>query len=124
MGTACSVERRAFLKVLTTTTATLAIGGCGGASAPASTSSSPVANLPPVWQMLPTITFTQGVATSVSIASYVSDPNGYALTIAKNNVPLPAGVTYDQANKRFFYDGVGAVGSTGGQVLTANNGQP
>ncbi len=124
MGTACSAERRAFLKVLTTTTAALAMGGCGGAAGPASTSSSPVANLPPAWQTVPTIAFTQGVASGVSIAAYVSDPNGDALTITKNNVLLPAGVTYDQANKRFVYDGVGAVGSTGGHVLTANDGRP
>jgi hypothetical protein len=104
------------------------MGGCGGASdlgsAAAATSAPPGANLPPVWQTVPTIAFTQGVASGVSIAAYVSDPDGDALTIIKNNVLLPAGVTYDQANKRFVYDGVGAVGSTGGHVLTADDGRP
>jgi hypothetical protein len=46
------------------------------------------------------------------------------LTITKNSIALPAGVTYDAAGKRFVYDGVGAVGSTTGHVLTANDGQP
>jgi hypothetical protein len=132
MDTACYAKRRAFLRALTTTTAALAMGGCGGASGPASTSSPPAANLPsppaanlpPVWQTVTTVTFTQGVASSVSIASYVSDPNGYALTITKNSAALPAGVTYDAANRRFVYDGIGAVGSTSGHVLTADNGQP
>jgi hypothetical protein len=39
-------------------------------------------------------------------------------------VALPAGVTFDAASKRFVYDGVGAVGSTSGHVLTADDGRP
>jgi hypothetical protein len=122
-------ERRAFLRTLTTTTAALAIGACGGptgttpADAPAGPGTNPASNLPPVWQTVPTVSFTQGVASSVSIAAYVSDPNGDALTIAKNAVALPAGVTYDAAGKRFVYDGNGAVGSTSGHVLTADDGK-
>jgi hypothetical protein len=73
--------------------------------------------------MVATIQFTQGVASSVSIAAYVSDPNGDALTITKNAVALPAGVTFDAAGKRFVYDGVGALGSTSGHVLTADDGK-
>jgi hypothetical protein len=83
-----------------------------------------VANLPPAWRTVPNITFAQGVASSVSIASYVSDANGDALAITKNSAALPPGVTYDAANKRFVYDGVGAVGVTSGNVLTADDGRP
>ncbi len=123
-------ERRAFLRTLTTTTAALAIGACGGPTgstpdaAPGGPGANPASNLPPVWQTVPTVSFTQGVASSVSIAAYASDPNGDALTITKNSVALPAGVTYDAAGKRFVYDGNGAVGSTGGHVLTADDGKP
>lgn len=124
-------ERRAFLKAMTATTAALATGACGGpapmgSSAPATGGNqAPPANRPPVWLTVPTITFTQGIASSSSIAGYVSDPNGDALTITRTDaIALPAGVTYDAAGKRFVYDGVGAVGSTGGHVLTADDGKP
>jgi hypothetical protein len=60
----------------------------------------------------------------VSIAAYASDPDGDALTITKNAAALPAGVTYDAAGKRFVYDGIGAVASTSGHVLTADDGKP
>jgi len=73
---------------------------------------------------VPTITFTQGVASSVSIAAYVTDPNGDPLTITKNAAALPAGVTFDAAGKRFVYSGAGAAASTTGHVLTADDGKP
>jgi len=92
------------------------------ASSPAFTVA--VANLPPVWQGVPTITFTQGIASSISIAVYVSDPNGDALAITMFSGTLPAGVTYDAGNKRFVYDGMGAVGTGSGNVLTADDGRP
>ena len=139
MDSACYSERRAFLKVVTTTTAALAMGGCGGGApnstiilAPTSQTSTAnpppgptsTTNLPPVWQTMATIAFTQGIASSVSIAAYVSDADGDAITITKNSAALPAGVVYEAPNKRFVYDGVGAVASTSGHVLTANDGQP
>jgi hypothetical protein len=39
-------------------------------------------------------------------------------------VALPVGVTFDAANKRFVYDGIGALGSTNNVVLTADDGKP
>jgi hypothetical protein len=132
MDTVSDAERREFLKALTLTTAALVVAGCGGGSqvaydtasnAPASNPGGPT-NQPPVWQTVPTITFTQGVAQSISIAAYVSDPNGDPLTITKNTAALPAGITYDQANKRFVYDGVGAIATTNGHILTASDGKP
>jgi len=138
MDAACYAERRAFLRMLATTTAGLAVGGCyyGGAQPASSPQAAvqtpvplpppppPVGNQAPVWLTVPTITFTQNNASSVSIAAYVSDPNGDALTITKNSAALPAGVTYDAANKRFVYDGAGPVGATSGVVLTADDGKP
>jgi hypothetical protein len=126
MDTAYSIERRAFLRLLTATTAGLAVGGCGPTAA--RFGSEPAANLGanlgPTWQTVPNVMFAQGVASSRSIAAYVSDADGDGLSITMNSVALPAGVTYDAANQRFVYDGVGAVGSTSGVVLTADDGQP
>jgi len=80
-------------------------------------------NQAPVWQTVPTLTFTEGVAATISVAGYVNDPDGDVLTIAKNSAALPAGVTYDEVNQQFVYDGVGRVGSTDGHELTADDGQ-
>ena len=81
------------------------------------------ANEAPRWMDVPPITFTQGIASSISIAAFVVDPNNDALTITTNGMPLPPGVTYDAAGQRFVYDGVGAVGTTDGHVLTADDGR-
>lgn len=135
MDAAVSAERREFLKSLTLTTAALAVGGCTSNSQVApkegllkpsvpSGPGSPAVNLPPSWQAVPTITFTQGVRSSFSIAGYASDPNGNPLTITKNSAALPPGVTYDAASKSFVYDGVGAPASTTGHALIADDGQP
>lgn len=106
-------------------TAAVLLAGCGGGGGgdTAQAAGSPAAgNQPPVWQGVPDVTFTQGVAASVSIASFVSDADAHALVITLNNVPLPDGVTFDAAGKRFVYDGAGAAGSTSGHVLTADDG--
>ena len=137
MDTVRDPERREFLRALTLTTAAWAVGGCTGSTPVSQTAKSsnqitnpppppppPPANLPPVWASVPTITFTQGVKSTFSIAGYVNDPNGDALTITKNAVALPPGITYDPATKSFVYDGVGAAASTSGHVLTASDGKP
>jgi len=120
-------RRRAFLQALTTTTAALALGSCGQDTVQIHCGTSggqgPSANLPPAWQPISAVTFTQGVAASVSIAPFLSDPNSDPLTVAINNVTLPAGVTFDAAGKRFVYDGIGALGSASGVVLTADDGK-
>src|SRR2546426_3470478 len=113
MDGACRAERRAFLRLLTAMTAGLAVAGCYGGPEPKSSPAAsppppPPGNRAPVWQTVPTITFTQGVASSISIAGYVSDPDGDALTISMNGL-LPSGVTFDAAGKRFVYDGAGTV---------------
>ena len=82
------------------------------------------ANRAPVWSSVPTIVFAQGVPSSISIADYVSDPDGDTLTIVKNAVTLPVGVTYDPATKSFVYDGSGSVGTSSGVILTADDGKP
>lgn len=81
-------------------------------------------NRAPVWSTIPTIAFAQGIPSSISIADYVTDPDGDPVTIAKNAVTLPVGVTYDAASKSFIYDGSGPVGTTSGNILTADDGKP
>lgn len=140
---AADAGRRTFLRALTAGAAALVVTACGGSAttnggassppinpgtqppppAPPPPGNPPGANQAPVWQTISTIAFTQGVAATFSIAGFVSDADGDTLTILKNSASLPPGVTYDAANKRFVYDGVGAVGSTSGHVLTANDGK-
>lgn len=50
-----------------------------------------VVNRPPQWVAIPDQTFAPGV--SFSIAPYASDPDGDALTFARNGGTAPAGVT-------------------------------
>ncbi|MEM9188680.1 MAG: putative Ig domain-containing protein [Myxococcota bacterium] len=76
----------------------------------------------PVWMAIPTIQFVQGTPASFSIAPYVSDPDGDELALTLNDVPLPAGVTFDASAMEFVYDGVGPVGTTSGHMLTADDG--
>jgi hypothetical protein len=73
------------------------------------------------WATIPELTFVQGVASSISIADYVPVA-ALPLTITKNDVALPPGVTFDAGGLRFVYDGVGEVGSTPGHVLSADDG--
>lgn len=136
---AADAGRRTVLRALTAGAAALVVTACGGSATTNDVQSSPTSpggqppppgtpppsgvNHAPVWQTISTIAFTQGVAATFSIAGYVSDADGDALTILKNSAALPAGVTYNAANKEFVYDGVGALGSTGGHVLTADDGR-
>lgn len=135
--------RRTFVHALAASAAAVALSACGGGEeenqAQANPSPSPggngnsgnnpgnntppVANASPTWRAVPTITFTQGVPASISIAAYVSDADGDAIVITKNSAALPPGVTYDAASKSLVYDGVGAVGSTTGHVFTADDGR-
>ena len=132
MDAECRAERRGFLRMVAAAAAGLAVGGCYGGPEPKGSPQAgnqppppppPPGNRAPVWQTVPTITFTQGIPSNISIAGYASDPDGDALTISMNGL-LPAGVTFDAANKRFVYDGVGAVGTASGIVLTADDGKP
>lgn len=75
---------------------------------------------PPVWQTVPTITFTLGQPQSISVAVYVSDPDGDPLTITMAGT-LPGGISFD--GKSLVYDGVGTLGLATGIVLTANDGR-
>jgi hypothetical protein len=77
-----------------------------------------------VWSPVPAISFQQGVASTISVASFVSDPNNDPLTLTISAAALPNGVTFDAANKRFVYNGIGALGSTNNVVLTADDGKP
>lgn len=72
-----------------------------------------------VWATVPTITFTQGVAANRDIAQY--DNKGATDTITHVAGALPTGVTYNQALKRYEYDGAGAVAGTNGHILLADD---
>ena len=137
------ITRRVFLRNMSVTAAAIVATACGGGGSAASgtadvvevaagTSAAPMqqnpsapavesgaANRAPMWNEIPTITFTEGVASTFSIAAFVSDDDIEALTILKNELALPPGVTYDPATKSFVYDGIGSVGTTSGHVLTA-----
>jgi hypothetical protein len=134
-------KRRALLRALTTTTAALAVARCGGGGSDATSAApapgsgpvpgpgpapgpAPGPNVAPVWTNIPTVQFTQGVASSFSLASFVSDANGDALAITMNAATLPAGVTFDAAGKRLVYDGNGAAASVNGVQMTADDGRP
>jgi hypothetical protein len=140
-------QRRQFIKLMSASAATLALQACGGGgSATAGTaqagpapSSDPApppttaaggssgpsalvpASAPPVWSVVPALTFTQGVASTISISKYVKSASGGPLAIALNSIALPPGVTYNARTLSFVYDGIGAVGSTDGHVLTASD---
>ena len=126
---AFNATRRAFLRALTATTAALAVARCGGGGGADGTpiaagpGPAPGANVAPVWTTIPTIAFTQGIASSFSLASFASDPNGDALSITMSGAALPAGVSFDAAGKRLVYDGIGAVASVGGVQMTADDGR-
>ena len=74
------------------------------------------------WSAVPTISFTQGVAASISVAQWLQGVNASAVAITLNAVTLPAGVTFNAATNTLDYDGIGAVGSTDGHFLTATGG--
>lgn len=131
---AFKAKRRALLRALTATTAALAVARCGGGGSSDATNAAPApgpgpgpgpaTNVAPVWTSIPTVAFTQGVASSFSLESFVSDANGDALAITMNAVTLPAGVTFDAAGKRLVYNGNGAVASVNGVQMTADDGRP
>lgn len=125
------VDRRTVLRALAAATAALSVGACGGnedglvdAGAVQKTGvADGTSNRAPIWKTVPTIAFVQGAPSSISISDFVTDPDGDAVTISKNAVSLPPGVTYDAPRKRFIYDGVGAATSTSGHVLMAEDGR-
>jgi hypothetical protein len=131
---AFDAKRRALLRALTATAAALAVARCGGGSdatnaAPApgpgpGPGPGPATNVAPVWASIPAVQFTQGVASSFPLGSFVSDANGDALVITMNAVTLPAGVTFDAAGKRLVYDGNGAAASVNAVQMTADDGRP
>jgi hypothetical protein len=79
----------------------------------------------PSWGTIPTLTFVNGVASSASIASYLTEGNYAAATLTATGTALPAGVTLDATNKLLVYDGTAKAplpSVTTGHTLTANDG--
>lgn len=120
-------SRRRFIKLLAAGATSLTVqacGGGGGSTVPQGTITSPlgpdpVPTNPFVWTTVPDLTFTQGVAASISVAQYVSAPSLKSFTLSLNAVELPPGVSFNAAKRSFDYDGVGAAGSTDNHILTA-----
>lgn len=146
-NTTGSLSRRRFITLLSAGATSLAVqacGGGGGGDAPASASPVPpaapaapvpVTALPPApvapapapapalaWSTVPTLVFTHGVPSTVSLKQWLTGANGTALALTLNSVPLPAGITYNSVTQSFDYDGIGAVASTDGHVLTVIGG--
>src|SRR5258706_14301095 len=109
----------------------LAVAGCYGgpeqksspAAPPPPPPPPPPGNRAPVWQTVPTITFTQGVASSISIAGYVSDPDGDALTIRMNG-SLPSRAACDAAGNRSVFYAAEPVTTISGGDLVADDDRP
>lgn len=78
-------------------------------------------NRAPVWQFVPDVIFTKGVASTRLVGNLVTDLDGDPLTVVVAGT-LPPGVTY--SNGLFTYDGIGAVANVGGIILVADDGRP
>lgn len=76
-------------------------------------------NLAPVWTTVPTLDIVQGSA--VSVAGYVSDPEGAPLTYTLGGT-LPSGVTFDAATAQFTASAGAPVGLSGLLTVTADDG--
>lgn len=85
----------------------------------------PPTNHPPVWTIVPPVTFTQGVSASFSLAPFVSDADtGDIVTLSMLLGTLPQGITLDAPNKRLVYDGIGPLSTGASITLNANDGRP
>jgi hypothetical protein len=119
-GATALAGREAFLASVATLKRITAPAAAGRYRARGASTAAPV-SADPVWSTVPTISFTLGASSNISIAGYVTDSD--PLTITKNAQALPTGVTYNQALQRFEYDSlVGTVAAgTDGHVLTADD---
>lgn len=117
LGEPMRVSRRQFLVGVVASGSALIAGGCGDGAADDATG-----NQAPLWAAIPSITFVQGIASSFSIAEYVSDADEDELMLSLDDAPLPAGVTFDAAGMRFVYDGSGPPASST-HMITADDGR-
>ena len=138
---AAQLNRRRFMRMMTVGAGALAVQACGGgggagaATAPQSLPTTPIVqpapaptapvtapSQPPVasawtWASIPTLSFTQGVASSISISQYIVGENTAAAIVTLNDLALPPGVVFNRINRSFDYDGIGAVNTTDQHVL-------
>ncbi|MDL2354141.1 MAG: hypothetical protein QFF03_02660 [Pseudomonadota bacterium] len=132
-----ALNRRTFMRYLTAGAAAIVVEGCGGGGGGATAVSAPVVAPAPVpvpvpaptpapvattWVDVPEIAFTEGVASSFSVASYVKVSNSAAITLSLNAIPLPSGVTFNSRTLSFDYDGRGTQTNSDGHVLIATVG--
>jgi hypothetical protein len=128
-----ALTRRTFFRLLTGGTAAIVVQGCGGGmadgssavggtpSAPPAVASAAVATAP-IWQDIPSLTFTQGQAASIAISNFLNVERLAAFSLALNAESLPEGVTFNSVTQAFDYNGRGATADTTGHVLTATVG--
>ena len=67
----------------------------------------PAPNQPPVVLSTPLLVFTEGTASSYSMAPHFSDPDGDVLTY-ELTIILPNGLSFDNATGILTYDGIGS----------------
>ncbi len=140
---AAQLNRRRFMRMMTVGAGALAVQACGGggsagaatspqspittpllppAPAPAPTAPVTAPSQPPIppaltWASIPTLSFTQGVPSSILIGQYIAGEISAAAIITLNQLALPPGVVFNSINRSFDYDGIGAVNTTDGHVL-------
>jgi hypothetical protein len=128
-----TVPRRQFLRLMGASAAGFGLSACGGSNlsesaiaTPESPSQTPVllgvkatSETLPIWSTVPTLSFTVGVPSSISVAQFVTSRSLTDIAITLNPAQLPAGVSYDTARQTFDYDGNSTLGSAAGLVLVA-----
>jgi hypothetical protein len=81
----------------------------------------PSPNGPPSWTTIPNLVLTPG--STVSVAGYVTDPDGDALTFAIESGTLPPGVIFDAAALCFIVAADAPTDTTAELVLSADDGR-
>jgi hypothetical protein len=141
-NTYSKINRRRFLGYFTASAASLALQACGGGASNNAVATNPTTPLippvpvaPPVitpaptipvvplapdlsWLTIPSLTFTEGIASSISMDGYLQG-SAKVVSVLLNAVMLPLGVTYNKDTHSFEYDGRLGIGSVDGLVLTA-----
>ena len=85
-----------------------AASGAAGAGAMGSVAVPEATNLPPVWQTVPTVTFTEGVAATYDVSALVADPEGDVLWEAPI-VGVPLSAQFSPGGRIVFVTHIGRI---------------